>query len=287
LDVYCFMKPTLESRVGLECNAALGRRSVLLIANDTDLGEYVYEGSMEIGPKEATFGYMVYEAIMKATHIVVQTEMQQQRLRERFGRASTIIRNPIRLDVTPMPSPLEGRYVLWIGRGEDTHKRPRLCFELARRCPDLAFLMVMNPVDEDAQRALKHEAPENVTIVDFVPYDEIEAYFQHATALVSTSAFEGFPNTFLQAGKHGVPVLSLEVDPDGILAATGGGRVAGGEMAQLARHLQALTGDPAAREACGRRLRDYVRECHGLEAQVARLAEAIREVAEHRVQDPS
>jgi len=51
--------------------------------------------------------------------------------------------------------------------------------------------------------------------------------------------------------------------------------------------LQALTGDPAAREACGRRLRDYVREHHELEAQVEKLAEAIREVAEHRVQDPS
>jgi glycosyltransferase involved in cell wall biosynthesis len=40
-----------------------------------------------------------------------------------------------------------------------------------------------------------------------------------AVALVSTSSHEGMPNTFVEAWGHGVPVLTLSFDSDGVVDA--------------------------------------------------------------------
>src|SRR5690606_14904808 len=102
-------------------------------------------------------------------------------------------------------------YTLWIGRSDAHVKRPDHLIELAAACPEQHFLMVMTLEDAAVDRAIRERAPANVTILPRVDFDEIERYFKHATLFVNTSDFEGFPNTFLQAAKYRVPILSLRV----------------------------------------------------------------------------
>jgi glycosyltransferase involved in cell wall biosynthesis len=61
--------------------------------------------------------------------------------------------------------------------------------------------------------------PRNVEWLGPVPFEETLSWFDRAATLVNTSpeGHEGFPNTFIQAWLRGVPVLTLGVDPDGVI----------------------------------------------------------------------
>ncbi|MFH1305122.1 MAG: glycosyltransferase [Candidatus Omnitrophota bacterium] len=62
-------------------------------------------------------------------------------------------------------------------------------------------------------------AAESTGIKVFGPrgYDETDRLISGAKLLVSTAEFEGISNTFLQAWRRGIPVVSF-VDPDEIIA---------------------------------------------------------------------
>ena len=264
--------------------------SILMVASDHDLDERYQMGSTARGaydePAHATGWTLAH-----ANQIVVQTSRQKQILAERFGREGTIIRNPIDLDDladTP-PQGFDPGYALWVGRSEQAQKRPLECLGLARRCPETRFVVVCNPRDPVVGRRLESERPENVTLIDRVDPEEMERYFLGAAVFLNTSAFEGFPNTFLQAGKYAVPVLSLEVDPDGVLAKTGGGRVCGGDLETMSRALESWMADTAERDSAGRRWQAYVRATHDLRGRVEELAgllERAVDSAEERSRPP-
>ena len=139
--------------------------------------------------------------------------------------------------------------------------------------------MVMNRANAKVYDQVLSEKPANVRIVEQVPFGDSDGLFREAYALVNTSVFEGFPNTFLQAGKYGVPVLSLQVDPDGFLAASGCGAVAGGDPTRLAAQLEALWRNPGQREEWGRNAYRHVREHHAIEDKIRELDALMRDMA--------
>ena len=71
--------------------------------------------------------------------------------------------------------------------------------------------------------------------------------FRGCLALVSTSSQEGFPNTFLQAGKYRVPVVSLIVDPDEMLWSRRKGIVCHGNLDVMADAVADLASNPERR----------------------------------------
>jgi glycosyltransferase involved in cell wall biosynthesis len=92
----------------------------------------------------------------------------------------------------------------------------------------------------------------HVAFSDGVPYHRVQEYYDRARVFVSTSEAEGFPNSFIQAAMGGAAILSLEVDPDGVLAQFGGGMVADCE-ADLMSKAEALAEQPETVAAMGRR----------------------------------
>jgi glycosyltransferase involved in cell wall biosynthesis len=117
-----------------------------------------------------------------------------------------------------------------------------------------------------------------VHLIDRVDFQEIGPLYAGADIFLSTSVFEGVPNAVLMAGAQGVPVVSFEIDPGGVVAASGGGVVCGGEMGRFVRELRRLWADGEDRRRLGDLLREHVRREHDLQRQVETLAKALREL---------
>jgi glycosyltransferase involved in cell wall biosynthesis len=265
-----------------------GQRAIVFLTSDRTLTDIRRTGRRRRGAYGEIGSFCRY-ALRNADAVVVQSETQQRVLRDTLGLTSFLIRNPIDLrpqldQPSSLPAQLPpGPFALWVGRGDTFSKRADLCLELAQQCPNIPFLLIMNRQNASVDQLLRAQAPGNVTIVERVPYAQIEAYYRRAAALVNTSDVEGFPNSFLQAGKYGVPVLSLRVDPDGMLARHNCGWAFEGNLLAMARQLEIVwQGAPVV----GRKsaaIRRYVQQHHGMAERVAELERVLHGVARHHV----
>jgi glycosyltransferase involved in cell wall biosynthesis len=119
---------------------------------------------------------------------------------------------------------------------------------------------------------------ENLEVLGQLPHAEVLYRMHRAVAIVSTSSAEGMPNVFLEAWSRGVPVLSLEYDPDGKIESLGLGEAAGNSPERLAEAARSLWSDPRLRSEMGDRGREYVLAEHSPAVVADRWADAIREL---------
>lgn len=224
--------------------------------------------------------------VKHADRIVVQTHHQAQLLRDGFGVPATVIPMPCPdHDLGPLPVPVAsdrrfGR-VLWIGR-ICAVKRPDRLLETAARCPDLQFDLVGPPEEgEYAQDIVRRAALlPNVTVHGPASRETVPAFYRGASCLLCTSDIEGFPNTFLEAWSHGVPVVST-IDPDRIIAARGlGAAVTDGDFATP---LRALTAHSPDWIDMGRRARVYYEANHTVDAVMRQFERLFVDAARRRV----
>jgi glycosyltransferase involved in cell wall biosynthesis len=107
---------------------------------------------------------------------------------------------------------------------------------------------------------------QNTTNLDYVgpkTQREVNELLARAHVLVNTSVTEGYPNTFIQAWQRKVPVVSLTVNPDGVLDRQGVGIRAGTEQG-LEEAVRLLLENSALRNEYGVRAREYAVRRHSL-----------------------
>ncbi len=254
----------VTGQVALWC-ARNDRRFVYSVASDPDCDPKL--------PKLRTVRERVLYryGLRHADRVVVQTRTQQRMLKEGFGVGASIL---------PMacPAPRENRMeapdagavgafrVVWVGRLSRI-KRPEMFIEIARATPDVSFEVVGAPDREDEYSSGLYRSTEglaNLTLHGRLPRERMDAVYRGASVLCCTSESEGFPNTFLEAWSHGLPVVST-VDPDGVIASRRLGAVVA-DAASGRSAIRKLKEDAGLRGAISANARRFFLENHTIES---------------------
>jgi glycosyltransferase involved in cell wall biosynthesis len=204
-------------------------------------------------------------ALRGADARVAQTELQRALFRDNFGVETQVIANP----VEPPPRPVDAganEVVLWLSTYKP-HKRPEWFTELARRLPQIRFVMVGGLPEfgdtRDSWEAARRAAAKcpNLEVHGFVEHGRIGEFLRKAAIFVHTSPAEGFPMTLLEAWSYGVPCITT-VDPGGTVLNYGIGDVVNSHD-ELVEAVERNMKAPGRRSRLGARARTYVQQYHG------------------------
>jgi glycosyltransferase involved in cell wall biosynthesis len=208
------------------------------------------------------FGRIYKWALRKAGHVFVQNKTDRDNLLRTTGVVATAISNGHRL--SELHHGLRDT-ILWVGRSVEI-KKPMLFIELAEKVPSENFTMICSRATGDKKYEnllARTKQVENLTFIERVRFDEIYSFYQRAKVFVNTSDAEGFPNTFIQACQFGVPILSLNVNPDGFLDEYGCGISCEGDFKRFKNSLDFMLSENRYIEM-GKKGRAYVEQNHDI-----------------------
>lgn len=223
-------------------------------------------------------------AIRAADAITALTPHQRDVLETIHGVEATVI--PCGYDIPSEADILdhdERKYVLWVGRLDQDQKHPDRFIELARRLPDIQFVMIGPPADDDPNRSyfekIRQEAVtlDNLEFYKFVPPNEIHEFFKQSMLLVNTSEYEGFGNVFLEAWRYATPVVTLNYTLHGVIDQEDVG-VHAESLNDMQRTIASLVSDSDRRADLGFAGRDLVRDEYSIESITTAYRELFSEL---------
>ncbi len=228
-----------------------------------NLRKLINIGASVISDRMANYG------IRNCTRAVVLSSDMERLLEKNFGMKSIIVKNAHAVpneNIVKANPPM----VLWLGTLRK-QKRPELFVELARMFAgkDYAFILA-GRIDGDGYSKYFQsgtEQPANFQYLGEVDFETSNELLSKASVLVSTSTYEGFPNSFIQGWLRRTPVISLNADPDGIIEKYRLG-FHSRTFDQLVLDTRVLLEDEELRKDKGDRARQYAVKEHGLSKMV-------------------
>lgn len=189
------------------------KKFVLGMASNKDV-DGIFEKELKLHEKIS-----FWLGVKFANCVICQNKGQQTSLKNKFKKNSVQINNLHPVPVSNI-SKKDNLKIIWVGTIRPEWKQPELFLNLAQEIPDAKFQMIGGfSTNIEFYEKIKESALKipNLEFVGFVPYPQVNEYFENAYILVNTSTVEGFPNTFIQAWMVGVPTVSLNVDPDEVI----------------------------------------------------------------------
>jgi glycosyltransferase involved in cell wall biosynthesis len=230
-----------------------GRVFVYGAGSDTD---FSFRDVLIDGLRDKT---MFMYGLRRANGVVVQNDAQLEAAQRSLRTPVVAISNGV-LPVDDAQADSKGP-VLWAG-GLRPVKRPELFIELARRFPNREFVIVggstTTEVDHAAATVREAQTVSNLRLTGWLPNSDVIREIARASVVVNTSVVEGFPNVYLEAWNHGVPVVSFN-DVNGLLANEKLGALCA-DLNDMEKKLRALIEDPNELRAAGERAKRVVNE---------------------------
>lgn len=268
-SVFTFMMSMIAWRMGVPF--------VYRIASDADVdSRQAYE--------KKSYEQLAFRlGIRRADLLVCQNAYQIGQTKRRWPKTPRILLPnviPMPVNPTPVRPRCDRAYIAWVGVFRKPKNLPLLA-KIATELPDLSFKVAGAPdgaIDDGTSSALRAlERLPNVECVGYLGRDRIASFLGGAIALLCTSHYEGFPNTFLEALLAGTPVISrLGVDPDGMIASNALGRIAQSDAWLPGNIREIVTLADSSFETLAQRCRDYVARKHAPADGMRRLVQTIR-----------
>lgn len=219
--------------------------------------------------------------LRRVNRIICQTEKQASLLYDTYGLHGQVVLSPY-LKIAPLIV-REREFFLWVGRSS-AYKRPDLFLELAAKIPQEKFVMICNPGQHgcDMYRGVsrRSERMSNVVFIPSVSPEKMAVYYAGAKFLVNTSDFEGFPNTFVEAGMQETPIVSLNADPNGILSQYHAGFFCNGVFYRLVEYCKEFSDNTEKRYEMGKNARFYSETHHNIDRAMEKLVRHFDQVME-------
>ncbi|MGH8192870.1 MAG: glycosyltransferase family 4 protein [Woeseiaceae bacterium] len=232
--------------------------------------------------------------LRQAHSIVAQTERQAAMLQENFGLGSHVIPMPCEVLSTESNGDTmagngvsvqtgSGRAsasngplnVLWVGRTV-AMKRLEWLLDLALLMPEAEF-HVIGTANQDSEYSkglvVRARQLANVHVYGRLSQADLVLRYRSAFVLCCTSSLEGFPTTFLEAWKVGVPVVTT-FDPDRIVERMDVG-ISVATIPELQRAILQLQGDSKLYDRLSRNSEGLYRNQYSPEAIVRQYLEFI------------
>jgi len=204
--------------------------------------------------------------------IFVQHREQFSQLAPHLRAKASILPGIVGQTNSVSPHSQREQSVAWVGVMRKV-KRPDLLIEIARKMPHITFVVCGGPTTHGTPSGFSEgimkelRALHNVQCLGHVPPEKTLQIIAEAAILLSTSDGEGFPSVFLEAWSLGTPVVSLQIDPDGVIQEKKLGHVSG-SVEKAIEDIQSLMDAPAVRAEMAIRVRQHVVEAHGNAAAV-------------------
>lgn len=228
--------------------------------------------------KNGLLGKIYKIGLERANLIFVQNKQDAISLKSNHNKDSFVLKNSF---------PLEKRehfpksYILWVARCEKL-KNPDQFIALAKKFPNEEFLMISQPRESAKELfdKIKTEISRgnNIRLLESVPFDEIQEYYNKAKLFINTSDFEGFPNTFVQACIGATPIVSLNVNPDNFLTEYDCGFCADGDLGKMYKDIKNILENKEELRIKGENARSYVEKKHDIKLNVKFLKKKIESI---------
>ncbi|WP_172805286.1 glycosyltransferase family 4 protein [Aquiflexum balticum] len=195
-----------------------GAKHIMRIANDKNVD---FNLDKSIKPLEKLYIRLGYKL---SDFIVAQNEFQFQKLKENYpNKKISKIYNPIVIEkeYLKIKEIDEGSYIAWVANFR-YQKNLKLLFEISSQNPKLFFKVAGQSLSysdpETEEYLIRLKGLTNVEFMGAISQDEILKFLSKSKYLLSTSRYEGFSNTFLEAMIVGTPIITTyNVNPDGII----------------------------------------------------------------------
>lgn len=186
---------------------------------------------------------MVYPFLTRKSDMVLVQHEGQQEILIKKGIKSTIFPNLFAPEKVPSTHNQNSKVFIHVG---ELQKRKGFIefFKTVKKAPGHFFKVVGQPSGRsgflfyEEMKSLK-----NVKLLGRLSHTQTMQEIADSKALISTSPMEGFPNIFIESWACGVPVVSLYVDPGGIIEKNDLGVVAHGRMDILLSALDSMSPD--------------------------------------------
>ena len=255
--------------------------SLVALAHDTDLQA---DRSRIAAPQGNVHGWLVNSplafwyfrryALERATWVIAQTAEQAARCKT-FGLRCQLIPSIVEPPPEGLLNQEEEIDVVWVGR-ISKYKGVDSLLKLASTMTDVQF-HIIGPLQDHALSPLLGQLREkpNVLWTGALAYEEVLEKISKTRVLINTSPAEGFPNAILETWSLGKPVVTLTVNPNGLLSGEERpGECAGGDLQVMGSAIRHYLANPSERRLVGERARCHVQSVHSPE-QVCRSYETL------------